>query len=120
MSFGTRTREPLRCVMSVEEIARKADEQASLIEQYRAAEIDKAELAKQYGERLKELRSNMERLAHDIRTKTEERTVDIYEVPRWTDGLVDVVREDTGEVVRTRVLQPAERQERLKGIEGGN
>lgn len=127
MSFGQRTREPLRVTLSTEELARKADEQSSIIEQYALVEAEKASATKTYAERLKQLRQDMERLAHDIRSKSEERSTEIYEVPRWPDQMVDVIRVDTGEVVRSRVLQPGERQQRLRaagmtddGDEGGS
>lgn len=57
-----------------------------------------------------------ERLAHlrdCIRSGTEYRSVRCYEVARYDAGVAEVVREDTQAVVRTRMLEPRERQQTL-------
>lgn len=70
----------------------------------RKAAVDrfKAELA--------EIESETARLAQIVRDKQEPRPVDVTEVHNFTENRVDVVRTDTGEVVRTRVMEERERQ----------
>jgi hypothetical protein len=67
-----------------------------------------------FKERLKEKRKGLEpevqHLADAIHHGQELRPVTVHEVARWSDGEVDRIREDTGEVVSTRKLEPHERQ----------
>jgi hypothetical protein len=49
-------------------------------------------------------------LAHELATGEELRPVQCRERPRYYDLMVDVVRMDTGRIVRSRPMEPHERQ----------
>lgn len=57
--------------------------------------------------------SETARLANIVRSKKEPRQVKTQSIARWEQNVVEVIRVDTGEVLRNRALEPNERQDIL-------
>jgi hypothetical protein len=113
MTFGTRTTEMLRVKLAPMELNRLAEQQAQTWQEILRIEEERVNVAKRYVEQVRDLKTVHSRLANDVLTQSEERPVETYEQPRYSEQLVDIIRVDTNEVVRTRSMQPAERQQGL-------
>jgi hypothetical protein len=62
---------------------------------------------------IKELKAENQALVYDVRTGTEERSVECREYPIWSDRVSELRRVDTGEVVMRRPLTSEEKQQRF-------
>lgn len=105
--------ESLPCQMSKEEIAMKSSQMAGKLDELNTVEASKASETKRMGEEMKRLKSQLDHLGTEVRHGIEYRPTECYEVPRYRELKVDIVRDDTGEVVRSRAMHPNERQEAL-------
>jgi hypothetical protein len=83
-------------------------------------EDQKAEVTKDYAERIKLKRKELDQLAREIDTGTEVRPVKCTPVARWRDYMMDIVRDDTRETVESRPMTHAERQMALDLEEMGD
>lgn len=110
MGFGERFVLTLRCKITQAEIQQSGEQLAETVEALEALQDAKSNASKAYDEEIKAKRRTRDALALDVRTGTAERCVECYEQPRWSELLVNVVRDDTGEVVRTRSMTDDERQ----------
>jgi hypothetical protein len=99
----------LRVKLTTDEINRLAEQQAQTWQEMLRVEDERAATNKHYVDEIKEKKALHSRLANDVLTQSEERPVEVFEAPRYSEQLVDVIRE----VVRTRAMQPAERQQGL-------
>ena len=106
-------RETLRVSLTPDELLVKSRELARYLQETRDLEESIARERKQQSEMLKDRREEAQRLAEDVATGTEVREVSCVEVLRYRERLVDIVRIDNHEVVRTRAMQPEERQRDL-------
>jgi hypothetical protein len=71
------------------------------------------------------LAAERSRLANIVRTKRENRQVGVTHMARWQRNIVEVTRNDTGELLRSRAIEPHERQKMLDldkkdDVEGGD
>lgn len=95
----------------------RGEELARTVEQYKAEEAAEKDRAKKAKEGLLALRTRMETLSRVVDTRTEHRDIPCgWHYARAT-LTAQLVRRDTGEVVETRPMTQAERQERLPGLE---
>lgn len=95
----------------------RGEELARTVEQYKAEEAAEKDRAKKAKEGLLALRTRMETLSRVVDTRTEHRDIPCgWHYARAT-LTAQLVRRDTGEVVETRPMTQAERQERLPGFE---
>jgi hypothetical protein len=100
------------------ELTEKRDHLAAVIVEIGAIEQRKVSVAKTFKEELDGLYSDSSRLAHQIRRKSEERSVEckvIYDSPNI--GEKTVVRLDTGEQVRVEPMSQDEQQEEIEFVE---
>lgn len=77
-----------------------------LVRHYRAVEEEKKETAKEFSDKLKEIRTGMDKAAAAAETGQEERMVECRVVIRGMQK--DVYREDTGECIESRTLSDEE------------
>jgi hypothetical protein len=56
-------------------------------------------------------------LARHVRTGKEYRDVECFESPQYEDSTVEIIRRDTGEVVRKRAMRPDERQQKMPFVD---
>jgi hypothetical protein len=73
-------------------------------------EAEKKEITKGFNERIKEFKTSVHTLNVSLVTGTCEREVEIEEWEDLDTGLVKTKRLDTGEIIKTRPLDPEERQ----------
>lgn len=109
----TKIIESLPCRMTTEEIALKSSQMAAKLAELNGIEANKQQVTKQLGEDMKRVKGQLDAVGTEVRTGIEYRPIECYEVPRYRGLKVDMVRGDTGDVVRTRAMHPNERQEAL-------
>ena len=102
--------ETLRVQLTPDERIQRGTALAKLNLELVQLEEQKAEAVRSWAEKIKAKKIEGGRLAHDVDTGTEERPIKCDERPRFGELVVEVVRRDTGEVVRTRPMLPEERQ----------
>jgi hypothetical protein len=95
--------------LTEEEIMARADELVSVIAQHTALEAEAKETSKGFRKRLTALDADRDRLAKAIEQRAEEREVETTAEADYREGIVRY-RDDKGEVVGTRQLEPEERQ----------
>lgn len=113
MGTSKTTIESLPCEMTPAELALKSSQMASKLDELNGVEAEKSRVTKKLGEDMKTLKAQLDHLGTEVRTGIEYRPIECYEVPRYERLKVDLVRMDTGEIVRSRAMHPNERQEAL-------
>lgn len=73
-------------------------------------ELEAKSSAKTYKNKLDDQDTKVRDLHRVLRTNTEYRDVEVYEIPRPGAGMVDIYRTDTNKVVDTREMTETERQ----------
>jgi len=109
----TKTIESLPCEMTTAELALKSSQMAAKLAELNGLEANKQQVTKQLGEDMKRVKLQLDNVGVEVRSGIEYRPTECYEVPRYRDLKVDLIRNDTGEVVRTRAMHANERQEAL-------
>jgi uncharacterized FlaG/YvyC family protein len=102
--------EVLRCNLDDAQVQVKAQELVTELNTLEVVKLEKAEAVAQFAKKQKELEARVRELVFDVGSKTEERSVDCREEPKFSELIVEIVREDTGAVVRRRPMEPSERQ----------
>lgn len=105
--------EKLGCELTREEQLQKGTEMALLLQRLEETESEAKSVADGYKRDIKKLERTIGDRAEEVRTGIEHRLVECTERGRFREGLVDVIRTDTGEVVRTRPMTEAEKQQPL-------
>lgn len=105
--------ENLPCKMTPQERALKSEQMAAKLDELNGIEAKKSAVTKQLGEDMKRVKAQLDSVGVEVRTGLEYRPIECTENPRYADGMVDLIRCDTGDVVRTRAMHPSERQEAL-------
>lgn len=77
-------------------------------------ETGKKNAAAGFKEKIEGVEMTMARVAREIGERAEYRDVEITKTKDFERNVEEIVRQDTGEVVETRVLHPSERQGELK------
>jgi uncharacterized FlaG/YvyC family protein len=101
------------CELTRDEKLRKADQMAQHFKTRAEKEVEAKSIAEGYKRELKTLDHEIADRAEEVRTGVEYRNVDCAERARYRDNQVDVIRLDTGEVVRSRPMTITERQDSL-------
>ena len=102
--------ERLKVVLTEDEIRITADMLAERIKRKEAKEDEKKDVIARYKNELDILESEIHLLASTVREKAEYRMVDIQTNCDYQRGTITVMRLDTGEIIRTRVMTAVERQ----------
>lgn len=100
----------LPCVMTAAEKALKSDQLVAVLGTINDLEEEKKAATAELGAKLKSEKKRGGFLAHEVRTGKEVRPIECVERNRYEDDLVDLIRNDTGEVVQTRAMDPRDRQ----------
>jgi hypothetical protein len=108
MLTDTETRH-LPCPLTDRELIEKGDLQARGLQDLRDLEDEKAKVAKDYGEQIKDKRSELNKLSREISTRTEVRPIrcDVMFVPEEDKAIT--IRTDTGERIEVRSMTSEER-----------
>jgi uncharacterized coiled-coil DUF342 family protein len=88
----------------------KAQELTAKLMQVADLESDLAEMSKSMREKIKEENGNIKRLTTIVRSRQEDRDVECYEYRDSDRMIVQVIRQDTSEIVETRPMSASERQ----------
>lgn len=115
MEKAERWTETLRCELVDDEVQDRAGQAARAWSEAEQNETELKGLAEEMRGGIKSLRARCGELLRAVRERAEYRLVACEEVPNLggIDPHVDIVRVDTGEVIRKRPLTPEERQLRL-------
>lgn len=111
--WGATTVEPMLVRLTDEEKLRKSAELARHMQETTQRKVTRQLEIKRMSDEIKEREAVEGALAQDIVSGTESRPIECFEQPRYGEMLVDIVRSDTHEVVRTRAMQPHERQQKM-------
>lgn len=99
--------------LTQEEVKERGAQHADALIAYEKVEEEKKAAAADYASQLKTLRSNMKRFAEAVKTHEESRAVKCLWQPNFPKKKMELVRQDTGEVVERRDMAESERQESL-------
>ena len=105
--------EELPCKLTASEKLLKSDQMAKAHKEIVKLEAEKKLSGQQLKSSIDARKGELALLAREIETGEELRPVECKERPRYQDLMVDTIRLDTGEVVSSRGMEPAERQKAL-------
>lgn len=105
--------EKLPCSLNPDEIRRKGEELALARKKHKDLAEEAKSVAAEFKAKLKRLDETIDDLAEQIRSKRETRDVEVIERRDTVNAMVETVRCDTGEVVRSRAMTLNERQVHL-------
>lgn len=106
----TKVTKDLPCKVSDLEKADKRTRIAALLTRYDAVEAKKKEVTSTFSTEMKQLRSEMSKLAREVDTGVEEKPVLCEERPVYPQNAMQTVRLDTNEIVSERALKSEELQ----------
>ena len=107
----------LKCVLTPKQLEERGAALAEKVHALSALEADKRGSAATYKQQIEELEDEMAGLAREVSERAEYRQVEVTQ--ERADGVETTIRQDTGEVVKTRVLRPDEMQGELKLMRPG-
>lgn len=105
--------EKLPCSLTLDEVRRKGEELALARKKFVETADEAKNVAADFKAKLKELDKAIDELAEQVRSKREMRDVEVIERRDTVNAMVETVRCDTGEVVRSRAMTLNERQVHL-------
>lgn len=100
----------LRCVLTEDERRQIASDMAQAVCIKDALDNEMASIKAQFNAKVKEAEAKISGSAEKIRAGYEMREVDVEVVIDHEEGYVTETRTDTGEIITSRKLTPAERQ----------
>lgn len=108
----------LRCELSHDEVAERADLLAELQGEREKTERDKSASSAAFNAELKRLAGEITTRAQQVRDHAEQRSILCIEKVDRANHSAELVRTDTGEVIRRRSLSENELQGELLPIDG--
>ncbi len=105
--------ERLPCKLDAQELLLKAKSLSQLLCDKGNVELEKKDANADFKRRLDAIETRVCELGLEVRTGREYRDVQCVERADYQDNRVEIIRVDTGEVVRMRPLEVHERQESL-------
>jgi hypothetical protein len=105
--------ERLPCQLDAQELLLKSKALAQALSEQAHVEDEKKEAAAEYKRQLDAIDAQLSALGLEVRTGIEYREVGCLERADYQEGRVEIIRADTGEVVRIRPLEAHERQQQL-------
>lgn len=96
-----------------EEKLLKSDQRTAVTQDVMELEEQLKANADNYKTQIKEKQNVLLALHRELRSGEEIRPIECVEVPRWEQDMVEVVRNDTGEVVERRAMDPRDKQSHL-------
>ncbi len=103
----------LRCQLTPDEIADRADQAAHALARRDEKERDAKAAADQFKAEIKTLEASMRQLSNEVRDRATYRTTECERVFDYETGWLRNYRDDTGELVDERRLTAAEMQREL-------
>lgn len=103
-------KEELPCKLTVDEHTRISEKLAAAIAERTALEVKKKETAKGFTDDIATIKRGIEKLRDAVEKHEEPRMVECSEESDFATNKVTVIRKDTGETVRTRAMEPEERE----------
>jgi hypothetical protein len=103
----------LPVALTNDELDQRRDCLANLVAERARVENEKKNNVAEFSKRIKEIESDLYEVAHEIRTRSENRDVVITRRKNFRLGVEEVIRDDTGEIVNSRPLRAEERQMQL-------
>lgn len=100
----------LRCKLTEQELKDRSDALAKEYQRCAEEEDEKRRDAARRKERIDEIKGHMSQLSREIRERSVYRPVIVEETPDYRGDYVEVIRTDTGEVIKTRKFTEEERQ----------
>lgn len=100
----------LPCILSRDEKAVKSDELVRRLEEKEGLEERKKSSADDFKRMITAKECDIRKLTNEISTGIEHRDVSCHEVMSFARNQVDLVRDDTGEIVSSRTMRAEERQ----------
>jgi hypothetical protein len=113
MLNAPKTIEMVPCKLSAEESHLKSKQLCQLAIDRAELEQEKKSAASAIKAAIDSKEEKINDLVKEVHSGEELRPVECYERPRYIDNMVDLIRTDTGAVVRTRAMHPTERQTAL-------
>jgi hypothetical protein len=96
--------------LTQKELLQKGQLAAKGVDELKEIEAEKAASSKRFGELVKDKRSLLDKLAHEITTGEEVRPVECFWKQNWREHTMVLYRGDTGDNVYERSMTEAERQ----------
>jgi hypothetical protein len=100
------------------ELAARADELANLLQKRDQVDEEKSAANSRFKMQFDEIDTRMSALGRELRDKEVPREVEVTRTMNYSEKIVETVRNDTGELVRTRSMSPDELQMRF--LPGGD
>lgn len=100
----------LRCALSAEEVADRADRAAQLLEDRDHKEEELKAHAKHAKGEIERIEAEMRQYSNEVRTRSTYRDIECERIYEWDTGRVREVRGDTGEVISDREMTEREKQ----------
>ena len=110
----------LSCPLGKDELLERGAKLADAMRSRTLMEEKKKAAAAEYKASIDALEMDAALLASEIRTKSEQRPVEVKHDIDYKDGVDRLIRLDTGEIVETRKLRPDEMQHKLAFVPGGD
>jgi hypothetical protein len=108
----------LPCILTDKQLDERRDNLVMKLSQVKLLEEEKSISSKDFKRRIVETMADISEIASEIKSRSEIREVEVETTIDHERGIEEVIRRDTGEVVRTRVLSPSERQGVLRFARG--
>ncbi|HYC44511.1 MAG TPA: hypothetical protein VED01_03405 [Burkholderiales bacterium] len=109
--------ETLPVKLTKKEVLSKSADLMTALDKRSALKDEKKATSAMFREEEKKIEAEIEELAASIKSGKEKRPVECFQRTRIADRMIDTIRCDTGDVVRSRPMTIDERQLALKDIE---
>ena len=104
----------LKCALTEDQLKQRGTALAAYVHRLHELEAEKKNEAAKLNNKIGSVELAMDRVAIEISERAEYRDVEVTREKDFGRGVEEVIRQDTGEIIETRVLQPQERQGELK------
>ena len=101
--------------LSKQEIIERSNQQADLVKKIEDKDSEKSEVTKRLTSSIKELTRELQLIAQEVRAGQRWAEVEVARQKDIKRGVKETIRTDTGEIIETRALTPAEMQLDLIG-----
>ncbi len=107
------TTELLSCDLTPDEVRERGEEAARKAQERDTIEAERQSSQKSYKGRVESLEGQVRHLLSEVRSKSTRREIEVISEARHDAGMMETIRTDTGEIVRSRPLTANERQTSL-------
>lgn len=108
------TKELLPCALTDTEVIKRADRLVKIAEESATLDWELEVRKKDHKEKQGGLTSEAKQLCREVKSRSEDRMVEVKETFYWERNSVERVRLDTGEIVSARSITADERQRQLE------